>query len=106
MLDPIGRSEILGCIHNLENENKTIIVITQNIDDVLDADFIYLLADHKILASGKPDEVLTDYTTLEYAGIQIPFPVRVYFDLKKKGINLSSCPLTLEKLAEEICSLN
>ena len=106
MLDPLGRSEVLNCIHNLENENKTIIVITQNVDDILDADFIYLFADHKILASGKPDEILTDYSTLEHAGIQIPFPVRVYFDLKKKGINLPFCPLTLEKLAEELCSLN
>ena len=106
MIDPKGRSEILTCIQNLEKEDKTIIIITQNVDDVIDADFIYLLADQKVLSSGTPNEVLSDYKKLEYAGIQIPFPVRVYYDLKEKGINLPYCPLSLQKLAEEICSLD
>lgn len=105
MLDPYSRKEILECMHTLQNDNKTIIVITQNINDVIDADYIYLLADRKIIASGTPNEVLTDTNKLEHAKIQIPFSVKIYRDLLKNGINLSSCPLSLEKLAEEICSL-
>ena len=105
MLDPYSRKEILECMRSLQNDNKTIIVITQNINDVLDADYIYLLADRKIIASGTPNQVLTDTNKLEYAKIQIPFSVKIYRDLIKNGINLSSCPLSLEKLAEEICSL-
>ena len=105
MLDPYSRNEILECMHSLQNENKTIIVITQNINDVADADFIYLLANKKIIASGTPEEILSDTNKLEHAKIQIPFPVRIYQDLRKNGIHLSSCPLTLEKLSEDICSL-
>lgn len=105
MLDLVSRNEILECMRSLQNNNKTIIVITQNINDVLDADFIYLLADRKIIASGTPNQVLTDTEKLEYAKIQIPFSVKIYQDLIKNGINLYSCPLSLEKLAEEICSL-
>ena len=106
MLDPEGKEELNQVIRHLRSKNKTIIVITQNITDVLQADQILLMSDHRIIFSGTAREVLTNYECLKEAGVEIPFSVRVYHDLLEKGIRLNSCPLTVEELAEEICNLN
>lgn len=104
MLDPDGRMEIIQCINDLKKNNCTIIIITQNIEDVLFADEVFLMSDHNILATGSVREIFTDYELLSEAGIQIPFPVRVYHDLQNRGIHLPFCPLTNEELAEAVCS--
>lgn len=105
MLDPNGRKELQLCIEDLRNQNKTIVIISQNIEDVLHADKILLISDHQIIKSGSARDILTDYETLKGAGIQIPFPVQVYHDLFQKGIKMKNCPLTSAELAEELCSL-
>ena len=105
MLDPVGKFELKQLTDNLRDQNKTIVLISQNISDVIDADKIILMANHKILATGTPREILTDYDLLNNAGVQIPFPVRVYHDLVRQGVNLSKCPLTDAELAEELCNL-
>ena len=104
MLDPDGRMEMIQCIKNLKNNNCTIIIITQNIDDVFIADKVLLMSEHKILAAGSVREILTDYELLSKAGVQIPFPVRVYHDLKNQGIHLPFCPLTIDELSEAVCN--
>ena len=43
---------------------------------------------------------------LKKTGVQIPFPVKVYYDLKNQGIALNNCPLTNQELFEALCSLN
>lgn len=106
MLDPNGRKEFQLCIENLRNQNKTIVIVSQNIEDAILADIIYLISEHQIVRSGSAREILTDYETLKKAEIQIPFPVRVYHDLSEKGIKLKNCPLTNDELAEELCSLS
>ena len=106
MLDPNGKAELRKLIEELRNQNKTIVLVSQNIDDVITADRIILISDHRIICSGSAREVLTDYEKLTEAGIQIPFAVRVYKDLLQKGIKLKKCPLTIDELAEEIWNLN
>ncbi|MBQ6520661.1 MAG: ATP-binding cassette domain-containing protein [Anaerolineaceae bacterium] len=106
MLDPEGKLEVLNCINNLRYKNRTILLITQNTEDSINSDRIILFGDHEIIASGRPDEILTDPELLKKAGVQIPFPVKVYYDLEKNGIKLDKCPLSIDSLAEELCKLN
>lgn len=105
MLDPQGKNELLNCIEKLRSQGRTIIMITQNINDVITADKVYVMGNHRILKSGNVRDVLTDFDLLDEAGVQIPFPVRVFHDLNKKGIVLKQCPLTIDELAEELCGL-
>ena len=105
MLDPQGRQDLIRCIRSLQNENKTIILITQNTEEAIFADRICLMADQSIYACGTPRDILTDFEKLVYAGVEVPFPVRVFHDLQKESIFLPYCPLTDEELAEAICSL-
>lgn len=106
MLDPQGREDMLRCIENLRGEGKTIIMITQNIRDAVIADTVILMNEKQIVLTGSPREVLSKKELLEKAGVSVPFPVRIYHDLKQHGIILPFCPITNEELAGEICSLN
>ena len=106
MLDPDGKAKMIECIRNFRSENRTIIMITQNTEDSVDADHLILMAEHQILAEGTPKEILPDIDLLNQASIQVPFPIRVFHDLKKRGIYLEDCPLKIQDLAEDICRLN
>lgn len=70
MLDPIGVAEIIETLNMLKNlASKTIITITHNIEEVLYADQVLVINDGKILASGKPIDILTNNQILEQAHI-------------------------------------
>lgn len=106
MLDPEGRWEVLKTIKNLHNMGHTIIMISHYVEEAVSADRVVLMKDGKMIADGSPQRVLTDISLLDEAGLEPPVAVRVYHDLKKKGIELSKCPLTNEDLVGELCSLN
>lgn len=106
MLDPAGRQEVMETIRRLHaQEHKTIILISHYMEDVLDADRVYIMAGGEILAAGPPREMLTDLSLLAAAGLAPPFAVQVYYDLLAAGVELARCPLTEEELVEEICRL-
>ena len=83
MLDPQGRRSILGLIHDLhEKEGRTIIMITQRPEEAVGADRILLMSAGKIAADGTPLEVLTDAPLLADAGLQPPFGVRLWMEIR------------------------
>lgn len=104
MLDPDGKDKMLQCLQDLRSSNSTIIMVTQKTEEAIDADYILLIAEHQIIAADTPKKILTDIDLLTKAGVKIPFPVRVYYDLKKNGIILDHCPLTNQGLTEAICN--
>lgn len=105
MLDPQGRREVLACLKQLHEMGKTILMITHYVEEVLDADRIFLMQKGKLLKSGSPREILTDRELLTQAELIPPLAVRIYYDLKDSGILLDRCPLTNEELVEELCRL-
>jgi len=105
MLDPEGRKEVLHIIDKLHKEGKTIVMITHYIEEAVNADKVYLIHDGQMLASGTPEEMLTDLDLLARTGLTPSVPVKLYYDLKDRGIVLPKCPLTNEELAEELCRL-
>lgn len=106
MLDPDGRWEVLRTIKKLHNMGHTVIMISHYIEEAVSADKVILMKDGRIIANDSPRKVLTDISLLYDAGFEPPVAVKVYNDLKKKGIELSKCPLTNEELVDELCSLN
>lgn len=106
MLDPDGKTKMIQCIKDLRSKKRSIIMVTQNTEDAVDADYILLMAEHQVIAEGTPKEILPNIALLKKAGVQIPFPIKVYYDLKHQGIALNNCPLTNQDLFEAICNLN
>ncbi|MDE6413300.1 MAG: energy-coupling factor transporter ATPase [Eubacterium sp.] len=106
MLDPEGRWEVLKTIKKLHHMGHTIIMISHYVEEAVSANRIILMKSGSIIADGKPKEVLTDLSLLHTAGLEPPVAVQAYYDLKKRGIALSKCPLTNEELVDELCRLN
>ena len=106
MLDPKGRRGILSLVSELNKKGKTVIMITHYAEEAVLAEKVYVLSEGKLIGGGSPREVLTDMDLLNQAGLVAPLAVSFYYDLIKMGIRLKKCPLTLEELSEEICSLN
>jgi energy-coupling factor transport system ATP-binding protein len=104
MLDPEGRSEILGIIRRLkESREKTIVMVTHYVEESVMADRIILMKEGKVLAQGTPGEILPDEELLALSGLKPPMPCRIYNELKKEGIELERCPMTDEELNDLIC---
>lgn len=106
MLDPQGREDVLSVIKSLHNAGKTIIMISHFVEEAVFADTVVIMNNGRIAGKGNPRQVLADEELLENAGLELPMPVRFYYDLEKRRIKLSACPLTAEELVNELCRLN
>lgn len=106
MLDTEGKREMMETIERLHrDEHKSIILITHLMEEAVCADRIYVMKEGKILAHGIPRRILTDTELLAEANLLPPLPVRIYDDLKRAGVELEQCPLTIEELADQLCRL-
>ena len=102
MLDPRGRAEVLGIIHALHQKGMTILFITHNMEEVVDADRVIVLAQGLIQADGAPGQVFADRPLLNRAGLVPPFAVRMQTDLAERGMDWSKICLDTQTLSQEI----
>ncbi|NLC53360.1 MAG: energy-coupling factor transporter ATPase [Firmicutes bacterium] len=105
MLDPDGRQEVVAIMHKLHRAGKTIIAITHYVEEAVAADKIILMHQGQVLACGRPQAILTNLDLMHAAELVPPLPVRLYYDLRRAGVDLKKCPLTEEELVEAICQL-
>ncbi len=105
MLDPIGRKEVLDIIQQQKAFGKTIIMVTHYIEEAVFADKIYLMHQGTFSAYGTPFDILTNSERLIQSGMLPLTVVKLYEDLKKMGICLEHCPITIAEFVEELCQL-
>ncbi len=88
MLDPKGTKEVNEMIKKIKNEeNKTIIVITHNLEEASYADRIVVLNEGVIVADGTPQEVFKNKKVLEESGLKTMESVSILHNLKNKEFN-------------------
>lgn len=106
MLDPIGRREINTLVKELNQKKEiTIISITHDIEEAKNADQIILLNSGKIVAQGKPKDILSNESSLIKYELDIPFALKVALGLEKVKIKTSKS-LDMEVLLKELCQLH
>ncbi len=106
MLDPQGRKEVLEVVKNLNKEqNVTVITITHYMEEVVDADRVYVIDGGKIEATGTPAEIFKDRALLERTGLELPLAAKIADKLISRGVPLKDGILTREQLAEALCAL-
>ncbi|ADC31161.1 ABC-type cobalt transport ATP-binding protein [Mycoplasmoides gallisepticum str. F] len=106
-LDPKGESEMVELILESKKENKTVIVITHQMEKVLEiADEVILLDKGKILTSGTPYQIFTDPEIIQTTSIALPHVVQVINDLSLRNPIFKKLydyePRTVKDLAKAI----
>lgn len=97
------REKYFTLLKKLIEDGKTLIVFTGRYDEAALADRVLLLTKDGAAVCGKTRKVLTDRTLLQMAEIEMPFSLRVYYDLLDSDIKLDKPPLNMRELVDEIC---
>ncbi|MCQ2549062.1 MAG: energy-coupling factor transporter ATPase [Lachnospiraceae bacterium] len=106
MLDPNGRKEVIRAIRGLNMvENVTIILITHYMEEVIDADRIFVMDGGRVALEGTPKEVFSQVEKLRSMRLDVPQVTELAFELKKGGLPLPDGILRKEELLEELRKL-
>ncbi|ASZ08912.1 energy-coupling factor transporter ATPase [Mesoplasma chauliocola] len=103
MLDPKGNREIKEIMVELRDKmKKTIISITHDMDEILNADKVIVMNAGRLVKIGKPEEVLKDKEFLRGIKLEIPFLSLVEEALDKEGIKIKHSQ-NMDELVKQLC---
>ena len=98
MLDPSGRKEVISVLHELnEKENVTIILITHYMEEVIDADRVFVMDAGKIMMEGTPRQIFSNVEHLKELRLDVPQVTELAYEVKKAGVPLPDGILTKEE---------
>lgn len=104
MLDPNGRKEVLRCVQELQKrDNVTVILITHYMEEVIDADRVFVMDHGHVVMQGTPREVFSQVETLKYYRLDVPQVTLLADELRKQGVDLPEGILRKEELVEALC---
>ena len=107
MLDPLGRKEVLNVLHELNRkENVTIILITHYMEEVIDADYGYVMDGGKLVMDGTPRQIFTQVEMLKSMRLDVPQVTELAYELKKAGLPIKDGIIRNEELVEELKRLD
>ena len=99
MLDPAGRKEVIKCLHGLNKKEKvTVILITHYMEEVIDADKVFVMDDGRVVMEGTPKEVFSRVEELKRLRLDVPQVTELAYELQKSGVALPDGILTKDCL--------
>jgi energy-coupling factor transport system ATP-binding protein len=103
MLDPSGRKEVLQVLHKLnKEEHVTVILITHYMDEVIDADQVYVMDEGKVVMQGNPKAVFSRVEELKKLRLDVPQVTELAYELQLAGVPVRNGILTNEELISEL----
>lgn len=103
MLDPVGRDEVIKTLHTLNKEKGiTIILITHNMEEAVDADKIFVMNEGELVMQGTPREVFSKVDELKEIRLEVPQATELAYELKKSGVDIPDGILSVEELVKEL----
>ena len=103
MLDPVGRDEVIKTLHKLNKENGiSIILITHHMEEVVDADKVFVMNEGKVLMQGTPKEIFKEVDKLKEIGLEVPQATELAYELKNAGVDIPDGILTADEFVEVI----
>ena len=106
MLDPVGRKEVLEAVHALNREKcVTIILITHYMEEVVEADHVYVMDAGKVVMQGTPRSIFSQVERLKEYRLDVPQITLLAYELKKAGLDIPDGILTREELTEALKKL-
>ncbi|MGR3742221.1 energy-coupling factor ABC transporter ATP-binding protein [Companilactobacillus sp. DQM5] len=102
-LDPEGRLEMMTLFYNLHKEGKTIILVTHQMEDVVNySDDVIVFNHGKIVKHDTPDKIFENEIWVKNNNLELPRSVEFMNRLKSKGMNSTDNPLVISDLIDVI----
>ena len=99
MLDPNGRKEVIATAHDLnKKKGVTIILITHYMEEVVDADYVYVMEKGKIVMDGTPRDIFSRVDELKEHRLDVPQATLVADELRSAGVPIPQGILTRKEL--------
>ena len=106
MLDPNGRKDVLKAAHELnKTKGVTVLLITHYMEEVVDADYVYVMENGKIIMDGTPREIFSRVEELKAHRLDVPQMTLLAHELRQAGLPISKGILTREELVNELLNL-
>lgn len=106
LLDPNGRKEVLRTVDGLRKQEKvTVILITHYMEEVIDADRIFVMDHGHVVMEGTPREIFSQVDMLKKYRLDVPQVTILADELRKRGLDIPAGILRKEELVEAICRL-
>lgn len=101
MLDPEGRFEVIEAIKKIKEESKlTVISITHDIDEAANANRVFVMRQGELLQEGTPEAIFSAGPKLIELGLDLPFPEKLKYALKERGLVVPDHYLSEEGMVE------
>ena len=106
MLDPNGRKEVIATAHDLnKKKGVTIILITHYMEEVVDADYVYVMEKGKNVMDGTPRDIFSRVDELKEHRLDVPQATLVADELRSAGVPIPQGILTRKELVDAIMSV-
>ena len=103
MLDPNGRREVIRAARALNQvEGITIILITHYMEEVVDADKVFVMDKGKVVMEGTPREIFAQVDRLKELRLGVPQVTLLAHELRQSGVPLPDAILTRKELVEAL----
>lgn len=103
MLDPRGRKEVIRAVRALNlAEGITIILITHYMEEIIDADRVFVMDKGKIALQGTPREVFGQVDRLKELRLDVPQVTLLAHELRKSGLPIPEGILRTEELIRSL----
>lgn len=107
MLDPNGRKEVIKTVRRLQKTKKvTVILITHYMEEVIEADQVFVMDKGHVVMHGTPKEVFSQEEKLKKYRLDVPQVTMLADELRKRGLDIPKGILKKEELVEVLCRLN
>ena len=106
MLDPHGRADVMRVLHELNRkEGVTVILITHYMEEVIDADRVFVMDEGKVVMEGTPRQIFSRVEELKQLRLDVPQVTELAYELRRSGVSIRSGILTNQELIDELMKL-
>ncbi|MDE6750871.1 MAG: energy-coupling factor transporter ATPase [Lachnospiraceae bacterium] len=103
MLDPNGRKEVIRAVRALNKvEGITVVFITHYMEEIINADKVFVMDKGKIAMEGTPREIFSHVERLKELRLDVPQVTLLAYELQKSGMHIPDGILTIEELVDAI----
>lgn len=102
MIDSKEKENIYRCLQELKKQGYTIIFVTNNINEILLTDKVFILENQQIKHILNKKDIIDHVNLLEECDIKIPDIIDIVLKLKENNINLELKEWTMTEIIDEI----